>query len=161
MRRPAVPCMVQGRSAVVEEAWRWRIIGASVGKVSARIGNTSLQEEFRREVAVRRIPATDERTDFWLHLTSPAEIGTSIFLHRLRAAEIPFAQLQSEGPGAAILSRVREKWSTQWTPPTEVALVERIVHGEPTARASEAKLRKALKEAKSTGAASHLLLPVT
>ena len=161
IRDAVVACMLQGRSTLLEEVWRWRIIGASVGKVSARIGNTSLQEEFRREVAVRRIPATDERTDFWLHLTSPAEIGTSIFLHRLRAAEIPFAQLQSEGPGAAILSRVREKWSTQWTPATEVALVERIVHGETIARVSETKLRKALKEAKSVGAASQVLLRVT
>lgn len=161
IRDATVACMLQGRSTVLEEVWRWRIIGASVGKVSARIGKTSLQEEFRREVATRRIPATDEKTDFWLHLTSPTEIGTSIFLHRLRAADVPFAQLQSEGPGAAILSRVREKWSTQWTPATEVALVERIVHGQTIAQVCETKLRKALQEAKSVGAASQVLLRVT
>src|SRR3989442_2173750 len=130
IRDAAVACMLQGRFTVLEEVWRSRIIGASVGKVSARIGKTSLQEEFRREVAARRIPATDEKTDFWLHLTSPTEVGTSIFLHRLRAAEIPFAQLQSEGQGAAILSRVREKWATQWTPATKVALVDRTFHGQ-------------------------------
>jgi len=161
IRDAAVACMLQGRSAVLEEAWRWRIIGASVGKVSARIGKTSLQEEFRREVAARRIPATDEKTDFWLHLTSPMEVGTSIFLHRLRAAEIPFAQLQSEGQGAAILSRVREKWSTQWTPATEVSLVEKIVHGQTIAQVCETKLRKALKETRSVGAVSQVLLRVT
>src|SRR2546425_4228512 len=161
IRDAAVACMLQGRFTVLEEVWRSRIIGASVGKVSARIGKTSLQEEFRREVAARRIPATDEKTDFWLHLTSATEVGTSIFLHRLRAADIPFAQLQSEGPGAAILSRVREKWSTQWTPATEVALVEKIVHGQTIAQVCETKLRKALTEAKSVGVASQILLRVT
>jgi len=93
-------------------------------------------------------------------LTSATEVGTSIFLHRLRAADIPFAQLQSEGPGAAILSRVREKWSTQWTPATEVALVEKIVHGQTIAQVCETKLRKALTEAKSVGVASQILMMV-
>src|SRR5207247_4223256 len=138
-RRAVVPATPPSRVARVVVPWRGRSSGVLVEIARARGGKTTPKEEFPGESAARRIPATDERTDFWLHLTSPTEVGTSIFLHRLRAAEIPFAQLQSEGPGAAILSRVREKWSTQWTPATEVALVEKIVHGQTIAQVCETK----------------------
>ena len=160
IRDATIACMLQGRSIVLDDVWRGRIIGNAIGKVSSIVGKTSLQEEFRREVGARRIPATDDKSDFWLHLTSDTGIGTSIFLHRLRASKIPFAVLESDASRAALLSRVREKWGTQWTPSTEIALVENIVFGQTIAQVCEAKLRKVLEAARSVALASGALLDI-
>lgn len=54
----------------------------------------------------------------------------SIFLHRLAVAKIPFADLQSsEAATYQQLARLQEKWRLQWTPLTDIALVEATIYG--------------------------------
>ena len=117
------------------------VIGRSVGKVASRIGRNSLQEEFWRELEERRLPRTDAPEDFTLKPGDPVQVEASIFLHRLRVADIPYAAYRGTQPagvrtcpapteeagGYAALSRVKEAWQARWTPSTDVALVERIV----------------------------------
>lgn len=158
VRESAVACMAQGQELVIGQVWDGTVVGTAVGKVSARIARTSLQEEFHTEVENRRIPATDEAAEFWLTLTLPGAVDASIFLHRLGIAGVPFARTVETATGPNRLSRAREKWETQWTPSTEMALVERVVLGETIAQVCVSLLRAKLKDAQGVAAASEVLL---
>src|SRR5262245_42042761 len=140
VREAAVATMCRGDATHIDSFLWSTVVGKHVGRVAARIGRNALQEEFWREVRERRLPGTDAPEQFALHPHNEIEIGTSIFLHRLRLAGIPYATFQGTrgtSPGAAkaaeaaggfaALSRARESWEAQWTPATDVGLVERIV----------------------------------
>jgi hypothetical protein len=60
--------------------------------------------------------------------------------------------------GHAALARVREAWEGQWTPSTDVALVERIVDGDSLQQVCERRLGRALDAATSTGATAGVLM---
>ena len=125
------------------------VVGRNVGRVAARIGKNSLQEEFWREVRGRGLPATDAPESFVLKLSDPVQVDSSVFLHRLRVLGVPYATFQGpergrakatagdEAGGYAALARVRENWEAQWTPATDIALVERIVEGDSLVGACE------------------------
>src|SRR5262245_38262712 len=140
VREAAVATMCRGEAAHVDGFLWPSVIGRSVGQVANRIGRNSLQEEFWKELEARRLPRTDSPESFALRLNNEIEVGTSVFLHRLRVAGIPYASFQgargaraSEAEaagGAAALSRVREAWEAQWTPATDTALVEKIALGD-------------------------------
>jgi hypothetical protein len=60
--------------------------------------------------------------------------------------------------GYAALSRVREGWEAQWTPATDVALIEKIVLGDSLERVAARVLREQLDGARTAGAAADVLL---
>lgn len=174
IREATIATMCRGEASHVD-AFLWpQVIGKTVGKVGARIGKNSLQTEFWREALARGLPRSDEPEDFTLKLGDPMQAQTSVFLHRLRVAGIPYAgyggsqasgqrgqrgqhglrgsPVDDEAGGVAALSRVREHWTAQWTPATDVALVERIIYGDTLLQVTERRLGEAL--AAATGAAT-------
>jgi Family of unknown function (DUF5682) len=165
LREATIATMCRGEARHVD-AFLWpQVIGKTVGRVGARIGKNSLQTEFWREALARGLPRSDEPEDFTLKLGDPVQAQTSVFLHRLRVGVIPYASyggsqammqrgapVDDEAGGVAALSRVREHWTAQWTPATDVALVERIIYGDTLLQVAERRLGEAL--AASTGAAS-------
>lgn len=177
VREATVATLCRGDATHVD-AFLWpSVIGRSVGKVAGRVPKSSLQEEFWREVDKRRLPRTDAPEELVLKLTERIQIETSIFLHRLRVADIPYATYLGTGTiagrgrrttssagatdeagGFAALSRVKEAWHAQWTPATDVALVERIVHGETLVDVCERLLTARLDEARTTAEAAAVLL---
>jgi hypothetical protein len=174
VREAAVATMCRGEAAHVDGFLWPSVIGKSVGHVADRIGRNSLQEEFWREVRERRLPQQDSPESFALRLTNEIEVGTSIFLHRLRVAGIPYASytgtqraaaVAAGGRGAsdpagghAALSRVREVWEAQWTPSTDAALVEKIVLGDTLEQVTTRVLEERLTAAGTTGDAAGVLL---
>jgi hypothetical protein len=172
VRESAIATLCRGESDHVDELLRPSVIGKQVGKVASRIGRNSLQEEFWREVRARKLPEKDSLETFSLRLNNAVEIATSIFLHRLRLADIPYAayvgvdrmrrrpkSVEADEPGGfSALSRARETWEAQWTPATDVALVERIIMGDSLLDVSARILRQALGEARTTGGAAEVLL---
>lgn len=168
VREAAIATLCRGESAHLDGFLWPSVVGRAVGRVAAKVGQNSLQEEFWREVRARRLPDQDVPETFALKLANPVEIGTSVFLHRLRVAGIPYAHCHGtrtaagatgggEG-GHAALARAREVWEAQWTPSTDVALVERIVLGNSLEQAATRALSDALAKATSSGAAAEVLL---
>jgi hypothetical protein len=170
LREAAVATLCRGDASHVD-AFLWStVIGKNVGRVAARIGRNALQEEFWREVRERRLPGTDAPENFTLRLNNDLEIGTSVFLHRLRIAGIPYATFQGTrgttgkqkaeeaAGGFDALSRAREVWEAQWTPATDVGLVERIVFGNTLQDVAARLLDDKLQSATSTGAAAEVLV---
>jgi hypothetical protein len=172
LREATISTLCRGQASHVDSFLWPSVVGRRVGKVAARVGQNSLQEEFWREVKTRKLPENDEPESFVLRLSNEVEIGTSIFLHRLRIAEIPYAnfagreklapnqsvdELEDAG-GHAALARAREAWEAQWTPATDVSLVEKIVLGESLLAVSERLLQQLLTAATTTGEAAHALM---
>jgi hypothetical protein len=147
------------------------VIGKTVGKIGARLGRNSLQEEFWREVKAKGLPRTDEPEAFTLKLGDVVQVDTSVFLHRLRVADIPYATYRGSqavagagqtpddvAGGFDALARVREHWDAQWTPSTDVALVENIVHGDSLEQVTERRLAERLTGVTAAAEAAHVLM---
>lgn len=170
VREACIATLCQGDTGPVE-AFLWRgVLGHRVGKVAERIGRSSLQEEFWREVNRRDLPRDDRPEEIALLLREPRAVETSVFLHRLRLCGVPYAAYQGTyrgkatpaeladpgGPGA--LSRMRESWEAQWSPSTDIALVERIALGNTLQQVTERMLAERLEEATATSHAAAVLL---
>jgi hypothetical protein len=171
-REAATATYGRGEAHVVEAALDPAAVGHAVGKVAMRVGQGPLQAEFWREVKARRLPDRDDPEDIGLNLHDDVQVATSVFLHRLRVAEVPYASFFGAGrmrnapPGSedmepggiAALSRIRETWTAQWTPATDVALVEKVVLGDRLEDVCTRLLDRRLVSARDTGDAADVLL---
>jgi hypothetical protein len=171
IREATIATLCRGEASHVD-AFLWpQVVGKTVGRVGARIGKNSLQTEFWREALARGLPRSDEPEDFTLRLGDPVQAETSVFLHRLRVADIPYASYGGsqavaqrggapvdEAGGAQALARVREHWTAQWTPSTDVALVERIIYGDTLLQVTERRLAEALGAATRAAAAADVVM---
>lgn len=171
VREACIATLCHGDAGPVD-AFLWRgMLGHRVGRVAERIGKNSLQEEFWREVDERNLPRADEPTEVALLIREPKAAQTSVFLHRLRVTGVPYASYQGtyqtkavrggesdEAGGLDALTRMRESWLAQWTPSTDVALVERIALGTSLQQVTDQILGQRLEEAGTTGEAASVLL---
>lgn len=166
VREATVATLCRGESAHVDTFLWPTVVGKGVGQVSRGIGKNSLQEEFWTTVARLRLARTDEAEAVALRLADPEHLEISVFLHRLRVLGVPYAALVAQRRSAAkggdapleSLSRVREAWTCQWTPSTEVALVEAIVRGESLRAAADRALGERLGPVTKVGAAAGVLV---
>ncbi|HEU5059532.1 MAG TPA: DUF5682 family protein [Kofleriaceae bacterium] len=163
VREASIATLCRGQGEYMDDFLWPSVVGHGVGQVAARIGRNSLQEEFWRQVRARRLPETDALESLSLVLANEVEIGTSTFLHRLRVAGVPYAthrstQRGSDQPGGiGALTRVREGWEAQWTPATDIALVEAIIQGETIAEVAARTLARQLAAARTTGEVADVL----
>ncbi len=171
VRDAAQACYGRGTTAVDGVLWPL-LIGEAVGAVSAQVERTALQQEFYDTVARLRLPCADAPREHRLYLTQPADVEASVFLHRLIAADIPFGQVeavQMVGRGhagadaadaARWLGQLREKWTLQWTPLTDIRLVEASVEGDSLAQVCARRFRRALAGARRVADAADVLLRI-
>jgi Family of unknown function (DUF5682) len=130
-----------------------------------------LQREFAEGLQSFGFPKRDEMETVTLRLADATQAAASLFLHRLRVADVPYAgyagsqsviskakQADDEAGGYAALTRVREHWQVQWTPATEVALAERVIYGENFAEVCERKLNESIQSTKRAIDATRLLV---
>lgn len=154
-------CLMHGSKEVVQQFLWDFVVGRAVGRVSSKIGKTALQQEFYREINQRKLPLTDSPQEFILHLHNPTEIGSSIFLHRLRLSDIPFAQSKETVSSAYdYLASVREKWQVQWTPAVDAALVEKSLLGNALVEVCRRALTDRLSTAENAQTAAETLLEI-
>src|SRR6185437_4220674 len=175
VREATIATLCRGDATHVDGFLWPSVIGRHVGKVGSLIGKNSLQEEFWREVEARGLPKADAPESFSLKLNEPVQVATSVFLHRLRVSEIPYAsylgkqlakrttRAKGGAPAEAAgeidaLTRVTEAWEAQWTPSTDVALVEKIVLGDSLEQVVARVLEERLASAANTGDAAGVLL---
>lgn len=176
LREATIATMCRGDATHVDGFLWPSVIGRNVGRVADRIGRNSLQAEFWREIEERRLPKSDAVEPFVLKLNDPLQVETSVFLHRLRIAGVPYASYtgkhvgqsrrsaRAKGPAAEeagqldALTRVSEAWEAQWTPSTDVALVEKIVLGDTLEQVATRVLADRLSAAHTTGEAADVLL---
>ena len=167
----ACAAITRGEQAPIREFLAPLMIGRRVGRLGSAAGRNSLQREFAEGLRKFGFPQRDEMETVTLRLADSTQAAASLFLHRLRVADVPYAgyagsqsvvtkakQKEDEAGGYAALTRVREHWQVQWTPATEVALAERVIYGESFAEVCERKLNEEIQEAKHASGATSLLV---
>ncbi len=163
--------LARGEAAPIREFLLPLLIGRRIGQLGASAGRNSLQLEFAQGIAAYGLPQIDEPETVTLRLADSTQAGASLFLHRLRVADVPFASYvgsqsvltrgraeDDEAGGYGALSRVREHWEVQWSPATEVALAERVIYGERFAEVCERRLNEAIGTASLAADATRVLI---
>jgi len=167
----ACAAITRGEQAPIREFLAPLMIGRRVGRLGSAAGRNSLQREFAEGLRKFGFPKQDEMETVSLRLADTTQAAASLFLHRLRVADVPYAgyagsqsvvskakQAEDEAGGYGALTRVREHWQVQWTPATEVALAERVIYGESFAEVCERKLNETIQDAKHAADATRLLV---
>jgi len=184
LREAAEACF--GRGQVQVDAFLMPIaIGDAVGRVSEQVERTSIQEEFYSTTVALGLPLSDSAVDRILHLTDEQDVEASIFLHRLGALDVPYGHLRrgfkAPAPGPRLpgsllrriqrqtppkadsthlLSQLREEWTLQWSPATDISLIEKSILGNSLAEVCRRLYRERLDGAKNVGQASDVLLKI-
>jgi len=162
----AVTLLGQGDPAVVREALLRVEVGTSIGALAKGVSQTSIQDDFNRELsrlkldqfktAVRRDLDLDLRENRRVKSGEAAflDLHRSSFLHRLAVLEVGFAtQLSVRQEGATWA----ESWALQWTPEAEIAIVEAVLLGETIELAVAFKFKQQLEKCATVAEASNVI----
>jgi hypothetical protein len=119
--------ITRGQDAPIREFLAPLMIGRRVGRLGSAAGRNSLQREFAEELKKFGFPHQDELETVSLRLADTMQAAASLFLHRLRVADVPYASYAGsqsasakakegeEAGGYGALTRMREHWQVQWT----------------------------------------------
>jgi hypothetical protein len=154
-------CYGEGLSDRLQKIWQETLIGAEVGTLPARTAQTPLQKEFYSEVQRLGLPLQDLPKTVQLRLTEPSDQVISVFLHRLRIAEIPYGIQQETMDAYRMLSAVREKWEVAWSPLTDARLIEQSAFGSTLAEVTAAQLKRMLDKASRVDQVTETLLNIS
>ncbi len=167
-----------GRGALdTSSVLRPLLIGDALGKLSSKVEHTPLQQDFHDSIRRLHIQLSDAPKDLpRLHLHEPLDLKRSIFLHRLQVASVPFATLKrsgraefqqgspyTQGVGTDNLNfehlqNMMEIWQVQWTPHTDIRLIELSIEGDRLRDVCLRLLRRELGAAQDIGSVTKVLL---
>jgi hypothetical protein len=162
----AVTLLGQGDPSVVREPLLRVEVGTAIGALAKGVSQTSIQDDFYRELArlkleqfkvsVRRELDLDLRENRRVKSVEAAflDLHRSSFLHRLAVLEVPFAEkaaVRQEGTTWA------ERWVLQWTPEAEIAIVEAVLLGETIELAVAFKFKQRLEKCTSIAEAATII----
>ncbi|MEZ6122474.1 MAG: DUF5682 family protein [Planctomycetaceae bacterium] len=154
----AVTLFGHGDRAAVSEAMARVDVGTSIGKLPKGVSRTSIQDDFERELSrlklagyretVRKELALDLRENRRVKTEEAAflDLHRSSFLHRLRILNVSFGELQPTSQQSATWA---ERWHLQWTPESEIQIVEAVLLGETIEVAAAYQFKTALEKCSS------------
>lgn len=155
LRDAAVACFGGGELAPVADALTRVDVGMAMGQLPEGISQTPVQEDLNRELSRLKLEAyktplpqelaLDLRENLRVKSEAAAflDLNRSTLLHRLAVLGIEFAkQLVVSQDGASWA----EKWLLQWTPETEIQVVEANLKGETLEIAAAYQLREQLQD---------------
>ncbi|NUQ62336.1 MAG: hypothetical protein HUU20_07600 [Pirellulales bacterium] len=166
LRDAAITLLGQGELSTVKEALARVDVGTAIGELPKGVSQTSIQSDFDREL--RRLKLEKYRTTVRQELeldlrenrrvkneeAAFLDLNRSSFFHRLRVLGISFAR-----PGASRQQSATwaEKWFLQWTPESEIELVEAVLLGETIELATAYKFKSQLETCSSIAEAAGLV----
>ena len=155
-RSPATPrsrsSATASRSSVAE-ALAHVDVGTAIGELPKGVSQTSIQDDFDRLMTRLKLEKYQNDggrgTDARSARKPPRQDGRgrvprphrSSFFHRLRVLGIGFAKPLASGQQSATWA---ERWQLQWTPESEIALVEAVLLGETVELATAYKFKQLL-----------------
>lgn len=166
LRDAARTLLGQGDLGTVAEALARLDVGTAIGRLPEGVGQTPIQDDFSRQLrelkldkyrsAVAAGLTLDLRENRRVTTEEAAllDLRRSRFLHRLAWLDIGFAQHKPSGQQDASW---KEEWVLQWTPESEIRLVEAVLLGESVELAAAFKLRQSMEACSSIGEASQLI----
>jgi hypothetical protein len=166
LRDAAVTLIGHGESLAVREALADVDVGSAIGALPKGVSQTSIQEDFEREMARLKLDKhkTTQKVELSLDLRENRRVASeeaafldlnrSSFFHRLRMLGIPFATPLATGQQSATWA---ERWQLQWTPESEIALVEAVLLGETVELATGFKFKTLLEASTTVAEAADLV----
>jgi Family of unknown function (DUF5682) len=166
LRDSAVTLIGHGELATVKDAIARVEVGTAIGELPEGVSRTSIQADFDREIArlklekykttVRQELSLDLRENRQAKSAESAflDLNRSMFFHRLRVLGISFVAQQRTTQQS---TNWAEKWVLQWTPESEIQLIEAVLLGETVELATGYKFSTALEACTSIGEAAELV----
>ncbi len=166
LRDAAITLIGHGELSTVKDAIARVEVGTAIGELPAGVSRTSIQADFERELArlklekykktVKEDVSLDLRENRQAKSVESAflDLNRSSFLHRLRVLGIRFAQFLKTSQQSATWA---ERWALQWSPESEIQLVEAVLLGETVELAAEFKFKSTLETCASIGDAAEVV----
>jgi hypothetical protein len=166
LRDAAVALLGQGEPVTVREALARVDVGTAIGQLTRGVCQTSIQADFDRELERLKLEkyrtSVQQELDLDLRENRRAmseqsaflDLHRSSFFHRLRVLGISFAR---PAPTRQQSATWAEKWLLQWTPESEIQLVEAVLLGETVELATAYKLKSHLDNCGSIADAAALV----
>jgi len=166
LKDAAITLIGYGEKSVVAEAMARVEIGSAIGELPEGVSQTAIQDDFYRQIRLLKLEKyrTGVKQDLELDLRENRrvkseeaaflDLNRSFFLHQLNMLGIGFALKQQIKQDAATW---KEKWSLQWTPESEIALVEAVLLGETVELATAYRFKTTLEKCKSVADAALIL----
>lgn len=160
----AMTLIGHGERSVVQESIARVEVGTAIGQLPKGVSKTSIQDDFDRQLARLKLEKyrTTVRQEIGLDLrenrrakseeAAYLDLERSSFFHRLRVLEIGFAGQQATRQESATWA---EKWHLQWTPESEIQLVEAVLLGETVELAAGYKFKTLLEKCSSVAEAAN------
>ena len=166
LRDAAVTALGHGELSVIKESLASVDVGAAIGRLPKGVSQTSIQEDFEREL--RRLKLEKHRTTIQQELdldlrenrrvkseeAAFLDLHRSSFFHRLRILGVSFAKPGQTRQDSATWG---EKWFLQWTPESEIELVEAVLLGETVELATAYKFKSAIEACASVADAAAMV----
>jgi hypothetical protein len=139
LRDAALTLLGQGEVLAVRESLAHVDVGTAIGQLPKGVSQTSIQADFDREIERLKLEkyrtAVEQELDLDLRENRRVksveaaflDLNRSSFLHRLRVLGVSFARPEATRQQSATWA---EKWLVQWTPESEIQLVEAVLLGE-------------------------------
>ena len=162
----AITLIGHGDRGNIQEALARVEVGTEIGQLPKGVSKTSIQDDFARELdrlklekyvsTVKQDLSLDLRENRRARTEEAAylDLERSSFLHRLRVLEVPFGTLVQTGQQSATWA---EKWTLQWSPESEIALVEAVLLGETVELATAYKFKTLLEKCTAVDQAAEMV----
>jgi len=162
----AIALLGHGQRSNIAESLMRVDIGTAIGELPPGVSRTSIQEDFEREIARLKLEKyrTTVKQELSLDLrenrtakkqmSAFLDLDRSGFLHRLRLLGIKFAEYVPVRQDSATWA---ERWNLQWSPESEIALVESVLLGESIELACSYRFKQLIESAPTIDAAALLV----
>jgi hypothetical protein len=166
LRDAAVTLIGHGELSTISEALSHADVGTAIGELPKGVSRTSIQSDFERELerlklekyrsTVKQELTLDLRENRRVKSEEAAflDLHRSSFLHRLRVLDIGFAKPAPTGQQTTTWA---EKWFLQWSPESEISLVEAVLLGETLELAAGFKFKTRLEGCTNIAEAADLV----
>lgn len=167
LRDAAITLLGQGDLGTVREALVRLDVGTAIGELPEGVSQTSIQADFDRELkrlrlekyksAVRQEMTLDLRENRRASSEESAflDLNRSSFFHRLRVLGVSFVVPTRVAQDSATWA---ERWVVQWSPESEMALVESVLLGETIPLAAAYKFKTLLEACTSIASAADIVM---
>ena len=166
LRSAAVTCIGEGSFAEIATAVAATEIGTKIGQMPEGTVCTSVQEDFLRQLKGLKLEKyrSSERQELELDLRENLRVKSeeaafldlhrSFFLHRMSVLKTGFCVQEVRRQDNATWA---EKWILQWTPETEIRIVEASLKGDTIEDAAVTTLGEELRAAENVKQTSAVL----
>lgn len=158
LRDSVISCIGHGNLSEVSKAFAFNEVGTKIGSLPEGVSRTAMQEDFYiklKELKLEKYKSMCTQT-IELDLRENIHVKTekykfidlrrSFFFNRLGVLGIDFAKNQHKVQSRATWSEV---WNLQWTPETEIQIVEAAINGDSVRLATEFVFKQKLEMASS------------